>query len=371
MQRFEIELKQHTPIIHFQYNQDGATIRATELKPKLDKFLLKEVFKDSDFEGYKEYLIGYNSSKTEEDFKGRMAFNYKVKIKDNSKKKKYVDNIKSGGLYFANMKKEDRDKVKFVFCEGVNIEFISFHDFLIDKIIEVLPKFLMNHNFGQRQSKGFGSFYINDKRIYRKNGKEYYYEEELKKNIRLDYYLNFSKQNRNNSRMFYYEIEEMFSDLNKFYKDIRGGVRDRDSYIKQYALKKGMVWDKDVIKLKFEKNSAKVIDNGFLVKDLLGLSTNEFWKNQNFTVTKEHKYKKIERFMSPIFFKPIRESNNKFTIHFRLDEIPSELLNQEFIIKNKNTDEKVTLKTPKQFDLPDFIEFVKKHGKYDIKSFNK
>lgn len=381
MQRFEIELKQHTPIIHFQYNQDGATIRATELKPKLDKFLLKEVFKDSDFEGYKEYLIGYNSSKTEEDFKGRMAFNYKVKIQniyeDNAKNryehKIYVKKIEKCGLYFANMNKNKEEvKARFVFCEGVKIEFISFHDFLIDKIIEVLPKFLMNHNFGQRQSKGFGSFYINDKWVYRKNGVECYYDNTLKKRIGLDYYLEFPKQSHNEYKMrSYYSVESMFTHLNNFYKELRPGTVKMESYLKKYTLSRNIVWDKDIIKLRFVRKSLKVLENGFLIKDLFGLSTREEWGTHKFAVTKKHKNSEIERFMSPILFKPIRESNCKFTVHFRLDEIPSELLNQEFDIEKENMDDKITLKTPKQFDLHDFIEFVKKHGKYDIKSFNK
>ncbi len=38
--KLTFKLKQHTPIIHFRYDQTGATLRATELKPKLDKFVL-------------------------------------------------------------------------------------------------------------------------------------------------------------------------------------------------------------------------------------------------------------------------------------------------------------------------------------------
>jgi len=42
--KFQItfELKQHTPIIHFQHDQEGATLRATELKPKLDLYIIKK-----------------------------------------------------------------------------------------------------------------------------------------------------------------------------------------------------------------------------------------------------------------------------------------------------------------------------------------
>lgn len=35
-------LRQQTPMIHFQYADRGAIIRASEFKPKLDKFLVKK-----------------------------------------------------------------------------------------------------------------------------------------------------------------------------------------------------------------------------------------------------------------------------------------------------------------------------------------
>ncbi len=65
------KLKQHTPIIHFQHDQHGATLRASELKPKLDKFLIKN-FKEEEID-YKKWLIG----KGEHD-----ALDYKVKIEN-------------------------------------------------------------------------------------------------------------------------------------------------------------------------------------------------------------------------------------------------------------------------------------------------
>jgi hypothetical protein len=41
MYQLKIQLKQHTPIIHFQHDQAGATLRASEVKPKLDRFLIE------------------------------------------------------------------------------------------------------------------------------------------------------------------------------------------------------------------------------------------------------------------------------------------------------------------------------------------
>jgi len=64
-----VKLKQHTPIIHFQHYQKGATLRASELKPKLDKFLI-ENFKSQGID-YKKWLIGDGK---------HPALNYKVKV---------------------------------------------------------------------------------------------------------------------------------------------------------------------------------------------------------------------------------------------------------------------------------------------------
>lgn len=33
-------LRQHTPMIHFQHKQAGATLRPSELKSKLDRFII-------------------------------------------------------------------------------------------------------------------------------------------------------------------------------------------------------------------------------------------------------------------------------------------------------------------------------------------
>ena len=39
----EFKLKQHTPLIHFQADDPDATLRATEVKPKLDAFLIEKL----------------------------------------------------------------------------------------------------------------------------------------------------------------------------------------------------------------------------------------------------------------------------------------------------------------------------------------
>ena len=41
--KLEIQLEAQTPILHFQPDTAGATVRASEVKPKLDKFLIKKL----------------------------------------------------------------------------------------------------------------------------------------------------------------------------------------------------------------------------------------------------------------------------------------------------------------------------------------
>ena len=45
MYKIVFTLKQHTPLIHFQHDQAGATLRATEVKPKLDRFITEKITK--------------------------------------------------------------------------------------------------------------------------------------------------------------------------------------------------------------------------------------------------------------------------------------------------------------------------------------
>src|SRR6185503_1492446 len=80
MQKLIFNLKQHTPIIHFQHDQDGATLRATEVKPKLDRFIIekngvingaREGYSDwfaSDKHGAIDYKLSINSIVSESYF---------------------------------------------------------------------------------------------------------------------------------------------------------------------------------------------------------------------------------------------------------------------------------------------------------------
>ncbi len=138
--RLEFKLKQHTPIIHFQSEQSGATLRATELKPKLDRFLLENV------EGipFKE-----NANK-------HKSLDYKVKIEANGKSERTLPN---SFLFFANnVIKEDKDKKHMVKVQSIKIEFFSFNLEVLEAIEKYFNEFMLISNFGARSTKGYGSF---------------------------------------------------------------------------------------------------------------------------------------------------------------------------------------------------------------------
>ena len=53
-----IKLKQHTPLLHFQSNEEGATLRVSEVKPRLDKFLLEQLGEGNTAKGLEIALLG-------------------------------------------------------------------------------------------------------------------------------------------------------------------------------------------------------------------------------------------------------------------------------------------------------------------------
>jgi hypothetical protein len=199
-------LKQHTPIIHFQHDQTGATLRATEVKPKLDKYirraLLKEankpfdVYVDKDFKVVsndckekKEYiddeLAFVRAAKTNKDWAkwlidpDRGALNYKMRIEPVSVKildiqKEKLDDkgkikIKAGKIevhpspaFFGNQGKKDLSEFKkgTFTDEDIDIFIFCIHKELGVDISKHFSDFIFQTNFGTRQSKGFGSFSV-------------------------------------------------------------------------------------------------------------------------------------------------------------------------------------------------------------------
>ena len=210
--KLTVELKQHTPIIHFQHDQEGATLRATEVKAKLDRFIWLQQWSD-DFEKGSPYLLGgKNASSTElkelkEKFlvQGFRALDYKMSLYASQiRRREIIGNIP---LYFGNMSKEDEAKKEKHFVDSENtvvLEIICWDSTLRSIIKKEIPSFFNRTNFGTRQSKGFGSF-----EVIRING------EKLEFSAPSQY--SFSITNRGS----HHELSE-YIDL--FYRAIRSGI---------------------------------------------------------------------------------------------------------------------------------------------------
>ncbi|WP_033065796.1 hypothetical protein [Clostridium botulinum] len=364
MAKFKIELKQHTPLIHFQSEQPGAILRATEVKPKLDKFLQKYAFSGG-FNEYKQYLIGYKVGKTQNDFKDKKAFDYKLKIYTTHPNKMRMIDIKGAmqSLYFAG--RSNNGNIQGVFTnEDIILELFTFHEALVDIIKNNIEKFFCINNFGTRQDKGFGSFYLNKDLESQFNNAEEYFE------YKIEIYND--RENTTNFNLW----ENVFGEINKLWKKMRSVETVNTPYIKEFAKSKGIIWDKDIIRDKFVNNQDKLVKNAYLIKDLLGLSVNERWKDNNgwFNIKKKHisgtNEIKIERMESPIFFKPLKDEQNNFIIYIKVNDIPKEFWNQKFKITKcikKSILDDVELKTPseEEFDIHEFMEFLKSKGEIE------
>lgn len=174
----EYKLVQHTPLIHFQHSEPHACLRATEVKPKLDRFLIEQLEKDDRFgDGrWKKWFVGDGS---------QQSFDYMMRITPNSEQVERTQSIERALAraehrppnasfheihknYFGNMASGNniQDTIRETFKEslfykdGLTLTIRCFIPELLTFIDEHIRGFFMMHNFGTRQRKGFGSFTV-------------------------------------------------------------------------------------------------------------------------------------------------------------------------------------------------------------------
>jgi len=198
MHKLTVTLKQHTPLIHFQHDQEGATLRASEVKPKLDKFILTKL-------GNGKYEAGIEQAKSNGWLVGKgdhPALDYKMRIitRDipdefligslipNGARNKTIT-VLNETPFFAQeainvSKKEEECPVflkngsgrdaTYTFIEdnwnsidkkglmwnNISIDFFSLNSDLLSSVKENIAVFFICTNFGTRSTKGFGSFTV-------------------------------------------------------------------------------------------------------------------------------------------------------------------------------------------------------------------
>jgi hypothetical protein len=309
-------LRQHTPMIHFQHEHDGATLRATELKPKLDRFIFEKKGKIPD-----SWLIGKGNAKH------APALDYSIKINSSGKSKIRIIEKDSSfpPMFFGNMGEEyiGKEKALLQAKDLIEIQFFSFYPKVIEELNNLFPEFISKTNFGTRQNKGFGSFSLWNQSENRL--------EELSNIIPGTPYLSMrSKELRDILTVINYYYQRLKSGVNYSYRDRRGDVfchYEKAYFLKYLAKFHPYSWEKRWLKEKFLGLSPNHQDKRY-ARALLGLQ-GEFQflpkppqnhcnpNSQGQVYAKGGKMKvevspegsndddKIARIKSPITFKPI------------------------------------------------------------------
>lgn len=385
-------LKQHTPLIHFQHDQDGATLRATEVKTKLDKYLWKNWTQNNGntskaFENYKKYLIGYDNNKPDallaKFSDGFRSLDYKIKIVDFDTK-----SIESRITEIKLITETE----KGIYSDNILLEISTYHNSLSNEIAKNLKQFFCQTNFGKRQSKGLGSFTIEDT-----SEKDFI---DALKFLKTDIY-HLSDKNIN--------IQNFYIEISKRWRVLKSGSQI-GRYIKSKLFKfisaKGLRWEKRLIKVTINDdpdnynfpypllntnqyepldssiNEERIEDdesyfgwddnedvnfNYFFIRALLGLPELYEFRTTERTTTyqilikgkEKEKKMKVERFRSPVTFKVFEKK-----IYAIVEEIPEELLGSlfDFWIVIKTGDKKsepklliAELPVPYKFNINDFL----------------
>ncbi len=170
-------LKQHTPIIHFQHDQAGATLRATELKPKLDQYIIeqslarlvpkvsfrhkqeaRDKFKLIATTGlgehskpeWKQWLIGKGKAE-------HVALDYKVRITDQDVRS--LDQRSFGQVQLISEVILDK---KAISSSSIACSINTLNSNLLVQIKELISSFFLFENFGTRQNKAWGCYFHED-----------------------------------------------------------------------------------------------------------------------------------------------------------------------------------------------------------------
>lgn len=356
MDELKIILKQHTPYIHFQHNHFGATLRASDLKPKIDKYL------------------GLTQNKHPR---------YQLTVTSNMVNEYPKNTMPGKEPYFG--------KHKLCCYNNIELRFNTYFDSeLKDKIEKILPEVFACENFGSFGSKGYGCFTD-------ENQSQTDFENILK------------KEYGNGSKKIYYWVtnktkpEDISFQIKYFYSLLKSGinVRGREdtdpktyyksllmSYFKdkKYDSTKSIRWEKRGLKKNFglsKRRKDTYLDDGgnsipsgedyYAVKPLLGYSESQEWQSYGLKIDRENPANSnpieisfpdpdnIKRIPSPIFFKVFKDSKNT-RVYFMLrnedkfqDNIYGNTKEYTFNINGKLP---AKFLAPDTFDYPKFLQYA-------------
>ncbi len=176
--KLELELVAQSPMIHFQARQTGATIRASEVKPKLDRFLLGKLRKQTGLDdgqlakdaNYKDIFLPATDGKSPSALKYKMQIycdtepqvvvinNNRTTWKAPTDAKNEYERLPKFQLYFGNSGKNEPENQILGIVSNPTVCIHCFKQVLRELIAQHIEEFFLVTNFGTMQSKGFGGF---------------------------------------------------------------------------------------------------------------------------------------------------------------------------------------------------------------------
>lgn len=338
MYKLEFQLTQHTPIIHFQSGYEGATLRASEVKPKLDRYLLRELKKeklDADWfisqeKGALDYKLRFTlpegeSVKTYLPL-SRLSSNKVEELKRDLRRTEELREVEilPSTPYFANeewLNKREGQPRLAIQVGRVRGEIYTKHPKLREAIETHLEAFFLLHNFGARQTKGFGSFTLHS----------------------VDDKIIMASKKRIATRMYHYGVEDylqskadvrdILQTITEFHCKIKTGEKGSLSELRKFFHKAKMEWEKPLVRTYIglsEEDDTEPYKKYYL-RALLGLHGQFEFPQLDKKVRVSHD--EIKRFASPITYKPIND-----TIYLIISDIPPQMFGTEFRISLERED---------------------------------
>lgn len=353
------DLQPQSPLIHFQPDEPGATVRASEMKPKLDKFLIKK-FKKEEID-YTDWL-----PKTPENNRPE-ALQYKLRIVSRGT---YLIDLSHYPIFYGNMKAK---KIKKGVISFPQLTITCFNKKLQEQIEKYLPEFFWVTNFGTMQSKGFGGFLPRINNFNEKSLITAFHEADAKAVYKMVF-------DREGIKVIGRNVEvsssvKMFEEIKKYYGILKSGQNFKGyahSYVYKYIrekfnignekawMKKNGISPNVITKSNINKKEVQDDLNPKYVRALLGKGDTITYHVDNDDVQVSINPAKIqndslERIPSPLLFKVIGKS-----VYVLARDVPTKVYNQEFIFDGYKEGK---LKTPSIDDFSDY------GGKFPIEDF--
>lgn len=370
-------LVQQSPLIHFQYYEHKAALRASEVKSKLDRFLTELLGgKDAVRKNHLDWLGKFSRSNIAN--AGVFSYDYKMQITANKPITRTIttetglyhlmDDTKKvqqiQGYFFENRpegKTRLDKKISVIktykeavrYKEGLNLTITCFIPELLAVIDGYLAMFFVLYGFGARKAMGFGSFLVENTDV----------KKEL---IRMKRLINHP--------FFYIETPagnplQQLMEIETIFRLLKGGINlitgdYFKGFIFRYFLEQGIGNEKSFAKQdenmlgslyqNGEKRQEKQEEYRF-IRAMLGLSS--FYQHPAYgeKIVLWETNGEIEKFASPTRFK-IAEN---YILLFP-EPIPETLFDRSFTFRSAYGSAELRTPTKEQFD---FMEFLRAFAK--------